>query len=105
MAITVQGNFTISGTSGSGVTWTNVDLDFDGGGGTYTASYVTVSGSTVTDGPVVVTNGTDSGSNSGWDFGGAEELPVSVGDTTISAMAIGDTDVTAIAIGDTTLWP
>ncbi len=35
----------------------------------------------------------------------ATELPVSVGDATITAMAIGDTAVTAIAIGDITIWP
>jgi hypothetical protein len=105
MAITVQGNFTISGTSGSGCTWTNVDLDFDGGGGTYTASYVTVSGSTVTDGPVIVTNGTDSGGNSGWTFSGGASLPVQIGGTQVTAISLGSTPITSIHIGGTQIWP
>jgi hypothetical protein len=37
--------------------------------------------------------------------GEASDLPVSVGDITITAMAIGDIAVTAIAIGDITIWP
>jgi len=72
MTITVQGNLDINGVSGNTVTWTNVDLDFDGGGGTYDADWCEVSGSTVTGGTVdATTNCIDNGGNDGWEFAAA----------------------------------
>ena len=76
MAIIIGGNLDINGTAGSGCVWTNVDITSIGG--TATADYCTVTGSTNSDETeVTCTNCIDGLGNTGWDFtGGATDYPL-----------------------------
>jgi len=69
MALVIGGNLAVNGTSGSPCVWTNVDITSIGG--TATATYCTVTGSTNSGTAVTCTNCTDGGGNTGWTFGGA----------------------------------
>ena len=70
--LSITGNLDLNGTVAYGVTWTDVDIDVLSAGGSNEASYATVSNSNNSTGnTITVTNGTDSGGNTGWDFGAA----------------------------------
>jgi len=70
-AFAITGNIDINGTSGSGVTWTDADID-SLGAGTNDADYTTVTDSTNSSGNAIdcTTSCTDGGGNTGWTFSG-----------------------------------